>query len=106
MAKLFAYGTLKDTDIQQNIFGRVLKGEPDELLGYCISEIQIEEEFGLTNYPILAESEDPTDVVSGMLFDITEEDINQADTYEGLHYKRIEVRLASGEIAWAYIVTN
>ncbi|MGA9637104.1 gamma-glutamylcyclotransferase family protein [Flavobacterium sp.] len=106
MAKLFAYGTLKDIDTQQTIFGRILKGEPDVLKGFTISEIKIEEEFGIAKYPILEESEDPKDVVSGILFEITEEDINLADTYEGLHYKRIEVTLQSKENAWAYIVTN
>ncbi|WPR70260.1 gamma-glutamylcyclotransferase family protein [Flavobacterium sp. NG2] len=106
MAKLFAYGTLKDIDTQQTIFGRILKGEHDVLKGFTVSEIKIEEEFGIAKYPILEESENPTDVVSGMLFEITEEDIHLADTYEGLHYRRIEVKLESGEVAWAYIVTN
>jgi hypothetical protein len=50
MAKLFAYGTLKEKDIQENIFGRSLTGT-QTLLGYSV-QIEIEEEFGMETYPI------------------------------------------------------
>ena len=53
MEKLFAYGTLKDKDIQETIFGRILTGAPDTLTGYAIQEIAIEEEFGMEHYPII-----------------------------------------------------
>ena len=53
MEKLFAYGTLKDKDIQETIFGRILTGTPDTLTGYTIQEIAIEEEFGMECYPIM-----------------------------------------------------
>ena len=46
MENSFAYGTLKDKEIQETIFGRVLTGTPDKLVGYAIKEINIEEEFG------------------------------------------------------------
>ncbi|GIZ08601.1 gamma-glutamylcyclotransferase family protein [Flavobacterium sp. UMI-01] len=106
MAKLFAYGTLKDTEIQQNIFGRILKGSPDSLIGYSLTHIQIEEEFGMATYPIIVETGNPDDIINGLLYEITDEDVQLADTYEGLHYKRIEVNLESKQTAWAYIVTN
>ncbi len=106
MAKLFAYGTLKESDIQENIFGRSLRGTPDQLIGFVINYINIEEEFGIAKYPIITATENPDDVVSGILYEITEEDVQLADTYEGIHYKRIEVTLESKEVAWAYIVTN
>ncbi len=106
MQKLFAYGTLKDKDIQENIFGRILNGTADRLIGYVIDYIEIEEEYGLEKYPIITRTENPQDIVSGLIYDITEDDINLADTYEGIHYKRIQVTLESGENAWVYIVTN
>lgn len=106
MEKLFAYGTLKDKNIQENIFGRTLKGVPDRLIGYVINYIEIEEEFGLEKYPIITATNNPDDIVTGLVYDITEEDVHLADTYEGLHYKRIEVTLESLQTAWAYIVTN
>lgn len=106
MEKLFAYGTLKDKDTQENIFGRSLKGVPDKLVGFVINYIEIEEEFGIEKYPIIVATENPNDVVDGLVYDISETDINLADTYEGLHYKRIKVTLESMQTAWAYIVTN
>jgi gamma-glutamylcyclotransferase (GGCT)/AIG2-like uncharacterized protein YtfP len=106
MANLFAYGTLKDTDVQQDLFGRLLKGTPERLIGYTITKIEIEEEFGMETYPIITSTEDPKDIISGWLYEVTEEEIALADTYEGLHYKRAEVTVESNEKAWAYIVTN
>ena len=43
MEKLFAYGTLQDKDIQENIFGRILRGTSEILVGYVLKKIQIEE---------------------------------------------------------------
>ena len=106
MVNLFAYGTLKDIDVQQDIFGRILKGTPASLIGYTITKIEIEEEFGMETYPIITATEDPKDIISGLLYELTDEEILLADTYEGLHYKRAEVTLESNEKAWAYIVTN
>lgn len=106
MEKLFAYGTLKDKDIQENIFGHSLKGVPDRLIGYVVDYIQIEEEFGIAKYPIINATENPQDIVTGILYEITKEEVGFADTYEGMHYKRIEVTLESGNTAWAYIVTT
>jgi len=106
MEKLFAYGTLKDKDIQENIFGRSLEGVTDRLIGYVVDYIHIEEEFGIAKYPIINATENPKDVVEGILYEITEKEVGLADTYEGVLYKRIEVTLESGNTAWAYIVTN
>ncbi|AOZ98288.1 MAG TPA: gamma-glutamylcyclotransferase family protein [Flavobacterium sp.] len=106
MEKLFAYGTLKNKEIQENIFGRTLKGTPDRLIGFVINYIEIEEEFGLEKYPIIVATNNPDDIVTGVVYDISEKDVYLADTYEGLHYKRIEVTLESLQTAWAYIVTN
>lgn len=106
MEKLFAYGTLKDKRIQENIFRRILKGVPDSLRGYVIKMIRIEEEFGVVEYPIITATDNPDDVVNGILYEITPHEVYLADTYEGLHYKRIEVHLESNQNAWAYIVTD
>ena len=103
MENLFAYGTLKDKRIQETIFGKILNGTPDSVSGYTTKEIKIEEEFGVTPYPIIVASENPEDVVSGILFQLTEFQLEQADIYEGMHYKRIKLELESGEIAWTYL---
>ena len=37
-----------------------------------------------------------------MLYEVTKQELNQVDRYEGLHYKRVEVHLQSNQKAWAY----
>jgi hypothetical protein len=34
MALLFSYGTLQQPDVQRATFGRLLRGEPDALVGF------------------------------------------------------------------------
>ena len=102
MEKLFAYGTLKDKDIQENVFGRILQGVPETLMGYVVKEILIEEEFGMESYPIIAPTNNNEDTIEGIVYDLTLQELQLADTYEGSHYKRVEVQLQSNEFAWAY----
>jgi len=40
---LFSYGTLRDPAVQMTTFGRLLQGEPDELVGFEQSAIRIED---------------------------------------------------------------
>ena len=102
MENLFAYGTLKDPEIQETIFGRVLTGTPDKLIGYAIKKIQIEEEFGVIQYPIITATQNPEDSISGILYQLNPRELQLADTYEGIHYRRIQVQLESNEMAWTY----
>ena len=41
MEKLFAYGSLQNEDIQKDLFGRILEGTAETLIGYVVKEIQI-----------------------------------------------------------------
>lgn len=102
MQKLFAYGSLKQQDVQQDLFGRILKGTPETLIGYELNEIRIEEEFGLVHYPIITETHDSNSTIEGILYEVSMQELLQADRYEGLHYKRVEVLLQSNQKAWAY----
>ena len=102
MEKLFAYASLKNEDHQKDLFGRILEGTPETLVGYILKEIQIEEEFGLVHYPIINQTNKPEDTISGMLYEVTKQELNQVDRYEGLHYRRVEVQLQSDQKAWAY----
>ena len=102
MEKLFAYASLKNEDHQKDLFGRILEGTPETLVGYILKEIQIEEEFGLVYYPIINETNKQEDTISGMLYEVTKQELSQVDRYEGLHYKRVEVQLQSNQKAWAY----
>jgi gamma-glutamylcyclotransferase (GGCT)/AIG2-like uncharacterized protein YtfP len=102
MEKLFTYGTLQDKDIQENVFGRTLKGTPETLIGYVLKEIKIEEEFGIVEYPIITETNNPQDTLNGIVYEVTQTDLQQADRYEGLHYRRVELLLQSDQKAWVY----
>jgi gamma-glutamylcyclotransferase (GGCT)/AIG2-like uncharacterized protein YtfP len=106
MEKLFTYGTLQDRDIQENIFGRILRGTSETLVGYELKKIKIEEEFGIVQYPIIIETKNPEDTIVGIVYEISANDLRQADLYEGVHYKRVEVHLQSNEKAWVYSVAN
>ena len=105
MQKLFAYGTLQDKDVQENLFGRILQGTSETLIGYELNEIQIEEEFGIEHYPIIMETNNSNDTISGVLYEVSMRELHQADLYEGLHYRRVEVHLQSNQKAWAYSAT-
>ena len=102
MEKLFAYGSLQNEDIQKDLFGRILDGTTETLVGYVVKEIQIEEEFGLVHYPIITETNKQEDTINGMVYSISLQELRQTDLYEGLHYKRVEVHLQSDQKAWAY----
>jgi len=106
MIKLFTYGTLQHEDVQENLFGRTLKGTPEKLIGYILKRIQIEEEFGIVHYPVIVETKNEDDFIDGIVFEVTEKELNQADLYEGMHYKRVEVHLHSNQKAWAYSAAN
>jgi len=102
MEKLFAYGSLQNEDIQTDLFGRILEGTPETLIGYIVKEIQIEEEFGIVHYPIITETQKAEDTINGMVYTVSPQELRQTDLYEGLHYRRVEVQLQSNQKAWAY----
>lgn len=102
MEKLFAYGSLQNEDIQKDLFGRILDGTPETLIGYVVKQIQIEEEFGIVHYPIITETQDVADTIHGMVYLVSSMEMRQTDLYEGLHYRRVEVQLQSNQKAWAY----
>ena len=106
MINLFTYGTLQQTDVQEDLFGRRLVGTPETLIGYALQEIQIEEEFGLVEYDILVETGNPEDTINGIVYLVTTTELNQSDLYEGMNYKRVEVHLQSEQKAWAYSATR
>jgi gamma-glutamylcyclotransferase (GGCT)/AIG2-like uncharacterized protein YtfP len=43
--------------------------------------------------------------VTGMVFEITAEELTAADRYEVAQYSRVEVTLKSGVQAWVYVGT-
>lgn len=106
MQKLFTYGTLQDKEIQEDLFGRALNGSSEQLIGYQLSEILIEEEFGIVAYPIIKETQNPNDIINGIVYHVSQNELYQTDLYEGKHYKRVKVKLQSDELVWAYSLAN
>lgn len=108
MPLLFSYGTLRDVTVQQAHFGRVLTGHPDRLLGYRVTLLEISNPevvavSGSKHHPIVVPSNDLTDTVDGMVFEVTDEELVKADSYEVEAYHRILASLASGDMAWVYV---
>jgi hypothetical protein len=105
---LFSYGTLRQEKVQLASFGRILSGSPDALPFYATTMIEITDpevvaKSGMKFHPMVAETGDPNDEVTGTLFLITEAELAAADAYEVSDYKRVEVSLRSGRRAWVYV---
>ena len=98
MTRLFTYGTLQEEKIQSQLYGRILKGEKDCLFGYVLLEQKI---YG--HYPVIQPTSFETDVICGMAYEISEQELYKTDVYEGECYKRKKVTLQSGNSAWVYI---
>lgn len=106
--KLFSYGTLQYEAVQLSTFGRKLIGSEDNLSGFKKTSIQIKDsavisKSGTANHPILVYTGNPIDKIQGVVFDISENELKQADEYEVSDYKRVNVTLDSGIVAWVYI---
>lgn len=83
-------------------------GEKDTLVGYTLSMVEItapevlklsEEKY----HPIIEFSGNADDKVEGTLFDVSEQEILNADKYEVDDYKRIEVTFESGNKGYIYV---
>jgi len=108
MPYLFSYGTLQQDSVQANIFGRLLEGKPDNLIGFIIANLKIQDEeesrqVGREFYPIAKYTGLFNNRIPGTVFEVTEEALNQADRYEGDQYQRILTILESGRSAWVYV---
>ncbi|PKG43832.1 gamma-glutamylcyclotransferase family protein [Psychroflexus sp. MES1-P1E] len=108
MVKLFSYGTLKLESVQLDNFGRILIGSNDILVGYEISEIEINDprvikSSGTNVHPIMKYTGDKKDLVEGVLFELTDEELINTDKYEVDDYKRVELTFDSGNTGYAYV---
>lgn len=98
MEYLFSYGTLQDLQVQEQIFGRLLKGKRDSALGFKKMENAV---YG--RYPLVINTNNPEDKVAGMAYEMDQADLKKADIYETSAYKRQKFPLESGDEAWIYI---
>lgn len=105
---LFSYGTLRDGEVQMELFGRQLTGHNDIVKGYKTSEIELDEEgfVGFTEqatYLIASVSDDENDAIEGTALEVTVDELLLADKYEPEEYERERVTLGSGKQAWIYL---
>ncbi|BAP32197.1 uncharacterized protein CHSO_3160 [Chryseobacterium sp. StRB126] len=108
MPYLFSYGTLQKEQVQLETFGRILRGEKDFLLGYKLNMLEIKDpevlrKSGQKYHPVLEFSGNANDEIEGILFEVTDSEILQADEYEVDDYKRIETVFKSGNKGFIYI---
>jgi gamma-glutamylcyclotransferase (GGCT)/AIG2-like uncharacterized protein YtfP len=109
MPLLFSYGTVQEETVQLSTFGRLLQGQRDELLGFELSSVRIQDTqvvatTGKTHYANVISNGRNDSRVSGTLFEITDAELAAADQYEEpAGYKRVATVLASGKQAWVYV---
>ena len=105
---LFSYGTLQLEAVQMATFGRRLAGTSDALPGFELATLKIEDPAviaisGKAQHTIAKFTGRESDEISGTVFHVTSDDIQNADGYEVDACKRIAVTLRSGIRAWVYV---
>jgi gamma-glutamyl AIG2-like cyclotransferase len=105
---LFSYGTLQLEAVQLGTFGRRLDGSGDRLRGYELATLDIDDPAvialsGKPQHTMARFTGRPSDVVTGVVFTVTPQEIRDADRYEVAAVQRVRVSLESGLQAWAYI---
>ena len=108
---LFSYGTLQLPAVQREKYGRLLDGVADALPGYRIEPIEIDDPdvirlSGKSRHPIARRSIDPTDQIEGVVYLLTEAELEATDAYEVDPYVRVTVTLRSGRTAFAYVLRD
>jgi len=108
---LFSYGTLQLPSVQNAIFGRLLPGEPDAVVGYTLGEVRITDPAvlaasGSDTHPALVPSTDAGSTVTGTVFRLSDEQLAAADEYEVDAYVRVRYPLRSGRSAWVYALSD
>jgi len=104
---LFSYGTLQQAAVQRSTFGRVLRGQPDELVGFERGVFEVADpEFvaksGTARHAIVRFNGRDDSRVRGTLLELTDDELERADRYEPAGYERVSTTLASGKQAWVY----
>ena len=108
MPRLFSYGMLQEEGVQRATFGRPLRGEPDELAGYELSRVPIDDlrvaaALGRTWFDNVVRSGLADSRVCGIVFEVSEAELAAADAFEvDAGYRRTLLELASGNLAWVY----
>lgn len=105
---LFSYGTLQLEAVQLATFGRLLTGASDYLPGFILEPLRITDASviavsGQSVHTIAKFTGRDSDVIPGTLFELSSEDMQNADAYEVADCTRVQVLLQSGKRAWVYL---
>lgn len=93
---LFAYGTLLEPAIQNNVIGRLVPSEEDSIEGYAKTTI----ELNCGKFPAIVKKNGG--VVFGKVLELTHDELRFCDIYEGEDYKREKIITRCGVEAWVY----
>ena len=104
---LFSYGTLRQANVQLELFGGPVPTVDDALPGWTLDWVTITDPevvatSGSDRHPILRRGR-AGDSVAGARLELDDAQLARADTYEVDDYARIRVTLASGLSAWVYV---
>ncbi len=108
---LFSYGTLQLESVQMATFGRRLTGKSDALPGYKVVPLKIDDPAvaalsGKSVHTMATPTGRASDVIAGIVFAVTPDEIQRADTYEVAAVTRVSVVLQSGARAWVYVARD
>ena len=106
MPLLFSYGTLRQPEVQRELFGEVVASSPDTLHGWVEREVVISDPevvrlSGSAVHPALVRGEGQP--IAGAVLELTDAQLAAADAYEVSDYARAEVTLASGRATFVYV---
>ena len=97
MNNLFSYGTIQNPKVQKEIFGHILYGVEDSLFGYSKTKIKIENK----EYNIAFTGTGGR--INGRVYQLSDNELEKVDLYEGNYYRRVMSKLQSGIDAWLYV---
>jgi gamma-glutamyl AIG2-like cyclotransferase len=111
MPLLFSYGTLREPAVQQSLFGRLLDGTADELVGFAQSLRKVEDPgfvaaSGTADHAVVRFDGRCESRVPGIVFEVSDAELVTADRYEPAGYERTLTTLASGKRAWVYVASD
>jgi gamma-glutamylcyclotransferase (GGCT)/AIG2-like uncharacterized protein YtfP len=107
--EIFSYGSLQEGPTQVSIYGRLLRGEPDELIDCVRTLIEVPKwhkaaATGLTHYATVTFLPGSGSRVRGTILQLTDTEFAATDVYEqDSEYRRVIAALASGRKAWVYV---
>lgn len=108
---LFSYDTLRSQDLQLQHYGRKLEGIEDTLSGYTLKDSTVNgvsmNRNSNTNSPQIAiKSQEKNGKIEGMVFEMTGEELVEADKMAAPNSIRILATTDAGVEVWVYVESN